>query len=52
MDYGGHKQNFGSPDGRTKATLAGHIWNLQDRSEDNTIDLEVVGRASLFRSVT
>ena len=36
--YGGHKQNFGSPDGRTKTTPSGHIWNLNDRSEDYTID--------------
>jgi hypothetical protein len=50
--YGGHKQNFGSPAGRSKTTLAGHTWNLKDRSEDYTIEWEVVWRDSPFRSVT
>ena len=28
--FGGHKQNFSKSDDRTKSTLAGHIWNLNE----------------------
>ena len=43
--YGGQKPNFSTPEGKTKTTLASHVWNLKDQSEDYTIDWEVVGRA-------
>ena len=50
--YGGHKQDFIKPEGRTSSTLAGHIWKLKDRSEDPHIKWEVVCRAAPFSPTT
>jgi hypothetical protein len=50
--YGGHKQDFSKPGNRTKSTLAGHIWNLQDKNEEPKVNWEVVCRAAPFSSTT
>ena len=36
--YGGHKHDFGNPDGRTKTTPAVSTWKLKDKTEDPEID--------------
>ena len=50
--YGGHKQDFGKTEGRTKTTLAGHIWTLKDQNEEPDIDWEVVCRAAPYSPIT
>ena len=50
--YGGHKQDFGKPAGRTKTTLAGHIWTLKDQNEEPEIEWEVVCRAAPYSPIT
>ena len=44
--------DFGKPDGRTKTTLAGHIWRLKDNAEELEIDWEIVCRAAPFSTIT
>ena len=39
QQYGGHKQNFSKYADRTKSTLAGHVWNLQDKHEGPEVSL-------------
>ena len=50
--YGGHKQDFGNQAGRTKTTLAGHMWRLRDNQEDPDINWEVVCHAAPFSPIT
>ena len=50
--YGGHKQDLAKPDGRTKTTLAGYLWELKDKQTDYNIHWEVVCRAAPFSPTT
>jgi hypothetical protein len=50
--FGGHKQNFSKSEDRTKSTLAGHIWKLQDKHEEPEVSWEVVCRAPPFSPST
>ena len=50
--YRGHKQDFGNQAGRTKTTLAGHMWRLRDNQEDPDISWEVVCHAAPFSPIT
>ena len=50
--YGGHKADLVKPEGRTKTTLAGHLWKLKDEQTDYNIEWEVVCRAAPFSPVT
>ena len=48
----GHKQDFNKQDNRSKSTLTGHIWNLNDKHEEPKVNWEVVCRAALFSPTT
>ena len=50
--YAAHKQSFAKPEGRTKTTLAGYIWQLKDKNISPEISWEIVCRAAPFSPVT
>ena len=50
--FAAHKQSFDKPEGRTKTTLAGYIWQLKEKNITPEISWEIVCRAAPFSPVT
>ena len=50
--YKQHTSDFDTANGRSKTTLAGHIWNLKDHGEPYEVGWSIIDRANVFNPTT
>ena len=52
LRHSNHKTTFKYAKNRGKTSLAGHIWDLQDRGEEYQLEWRIIGRAQPFSPIS